>query len=155
MADVAAVYTLTTPALTITFNDGSDDQYFIDEISGLGAPVLRTPQDLVPLGDGGLIHPFWKGPRRIGIDGRLLILNKSTMNDILTQRNIMETDLEDALESILRADGSLVYTPYGEAQRTFTVRYEVGLEFVHGDNYRTVKFTFGLVAGEPDWAGSS
>ena len=34
---------LTTPDGVITFNDGTDPQYYITEIRGLGSPELRTP----------------------------------------------------------------------------------------------------------------
>jgi hypothetical protein len=155
MADVAVVYTLTTPDGTVVFNDGGSDQFYITEVRGLGAPALRTPFDNVPLGDGGLIHDFWKGPRHIGVEGILLIQSTRQMDDIVIARNDMEEELTDALESILRADGSFSFTPQGLANRTFTVRYEVGIEFVHTDNYLTDAFSFGLIAGEPDWSGSS
>lgn len=155
MADVGVSYVLTTPGPDITFNSGGLDQFYITEIRGLGAPSLRTPMDNVPLGDGGLIHDFWKGPRHIGVEGIFLIQSTRVMNSIVAIRNQMEFDLTDALESILRADGTFAFTPQGEGARTFTVRYEVGVEFSHTDNYLTDAFTFGLVAGEPDWAGSS
>jgi len=155
MADVGVSYVLTTPGPDITFNSGSLDQFYITEIRGLGAPSLRTPMDNVPLGDGGLIHDFWKGPRHIGVEGIFLIQSTRVMNSIVAIRNQMEFDLTDALESILRADGTFAFTPQGEGARTFTVRYEVGVEFSHTDNYLTLAFTFGLVAGQPDWSGSS
>lgn len=155
MADVGVSYVLTTPGPDITFNSGGLDQFYITEIRGLGAPSLRTPMDNVPLGDGGLIHDFWKGPRHIGVEGIFLIQSTRVMDSIVAIRNQMEFDLTDALESILRADGTFAFTPQGEGARTFTVRYEVGVEFPHTDNYLTLAFSFGLVAGEPDWAGSS
>ena len=155
MADVGVPYTLTTPGGTVPFNDGLADQHYITEIRGLGAPALRTPIDNVPLGDGGLIHDFWKGPRHIGIEGIFLITSTRIMNSIVVIRNDMEDELEAALESILRNDGTLSYAPQGEGTRTFTVRYEIPLEFTHTDNYTVLAFSFGLVAGEPDWAGTS
>ena len=155
MADVGVTYTLTTPGGTVTFNDGLADQHYITEIRGLGSAALRTPIDNVPLGDGGLIHDFWKGPRHIGIEGIFLIQSTKIMNSIVVIRNDMEDELSDALESILRADGTLAYTPQGEGARTYPVRYEIPLEFTHTDNYTVLAFSFGLVAGEPDWAGTS
>jgi hypothetical protein len=155
VADVGVPYQLSTPASTVNFNDGGLDQFYITEVRGLGAPALRTPFDNVPLGDGGLIHDFWKGPRHIGVEGILLIQSTRLQDDVVVIRNDMEEELTDALESILRLDGSFSFTPQGLANRTFTVRYEVGLEFVHTDNYLTDAFTFGLIAGEPDWSGSS
>lgn len=160
MADVGVQYVLTTPDGTITFNQFTDpfngqDQFYLSEIRGLGAPALRTPFDNIPLGDGGLIHDFWKGPRHITMDGTILVQSTQVMDSIVVIRNSMEEDLTAALESILRANGTLVFTPQGLAQRTFTVNYEVPLEFVHSNNYLSLDFSFGLIAGEPDWSGSS
>jgi hypothetical protein len=89
------------------------------------------------------------------VEGILLIQSTRLQDDVVVIRNDMEEELTDALESILRLDGSFSFTPQGLANRTFTVRYEVGLEFVHTDNYLTDAFSFGLIAGEPDWSGSS
>ena len=160
MADVGVIYTLTTPGPDIVFNQFTDpflnvDQYYITEIRGLGSPALRTPFDNVPLGDGGLVHDFWKGPRHIGIEGTILVQSTGIMDDIVVIRNGMEDDLSDALESILRADGTLTFTPQGQGARTYTVRYEVGVEYVHSNNYLSLDFSFGLIAAEPDWSGSS
>lgn len=155
MADVGVQYDLATPVGTVSFNDGTPDQFYITEIRGLGAPALRTPQDNVPLGDGGLIHDFWKGPRHIGIEGIFLITSVKIQNSIVIVRNDMEAELTEAVESILRNDGTLSFAPQGEGTRSFTVRYETPLEFTHTDNYTVLAFSFGLVAGEPDWAGTS
>lgn len=162
MADVGVQYVLGTPAWApdITFNAGTDpydgtDKYYITEIRGLGSPALRTPVDNVPLGDGGIIHPFWMGPRHIAVEGIFLINSTEIENSIVVIRNDMEADLTDALESLLRDNGTFSFAPQGQGTRTFTVRYEVGLEFTHIDNYLTVAFSFGLIAAEPDWSGSS
>ena len=155
MADVGVQYSLTTPAGTIVFNDDSADQYYITEIGGLAVPTIRAPIDNVPLGDGGLVHDFWKGPRHLSIEGVLLIESTRVMNSIVDIRNQMEDDLVFVLESILRDDGTLTYTPTGAGARSLTVRHDIPLEFRHQDNYLLVSFTFGLVAAEPDWSGSS
>jgi hypothetical protein len=155
MADVGVQYVLTTPGPTITFNQFTDpftgqDQYYITEIRGLAAPALRTPFDSVPLGDGGLIHDFWFGPRHIGVEGTILVQSTEVMDDIVLARNQMEKDLTDALNSILRADGTFAFTPNGQAAVSYTVRYEVALEFVHSNNYLQLDFSFGLIAGNPN-----
>lgn len=137
------------------FNDDSEDQFYITEITGLGSPSLRTPIDNVPLADGALVHDFYKGARHIGIEGIFLIESTKIQNTIVVIRNDMELELTEALESILRDDGSFSFTPLGHGTRTFTVRHDIPLEFRHTDNYLNVSFTFGLVAAEPDWAGSS
>lgn len=154
MADIGVVYTLTTPAQTITFNAttvpfAGQDQYYITEIRGLASPTLRTPFDNVPLGDGGLIHDFWFGPRHIGVEGTLLVQSVRVEDDIVLQRNQMEADLTDALESIIRTDGTFVFTPQGQVTVSYNVRYEIGLEFVHSNNYHSLDYSFGLIAANP------
>ena len=160
MADIGVVYVLATPGGTVNFNDGVNpfagaDQHYITEIRGLEAPALRTPFDSVPLGDGALIHDFWKGARHIEIEGTILVQSTRIENDIVEIRNDMTDELIDALESILRADGTLTYSPQGQGARTYTVRYDIGLQTVHTANYHQLDFSFGLIAGEPDWSGSS
>lgn len=154
MADVGVQYLLDTPGTDITFNQFTDpfvgqDQYYITEIRGLGSPVLRTPFDSVPLGDGSLIHDFWFGARHIGIEGTILVQSVRIEDDVVQVRNQMESDLYNALSSILRNDGTLTYTPQGQGAQAYTVRYEVQLEFVHSNNYNSLDFSFGLIAGDP------
>lgn len=154
MADVGVQYVLTTGGPTITFNQYTDpfighDQYYITEIRGLASPALRTPFDSVPLGDGSIIHDFWFGARHIGIEGTALVQSVRIEDDIVDVRNQMEADLTDALNSIIRSDGTLAFTPSGQAAVSYTVRYEVALEFVHTNNYNSLDFSFGLIAGNP------
>lgn len=155
MADVGVSYTLTTPGVDITFNQyvtpsSPNSQYFLMEIRGLESPALRTPMDNVPLGDGGLIHDFWYGPRHITLEGLIWIPpNFGSQDAIVAERNSMTSDLVSALNEILRADGTLSFTPQGGGATSYTVRYEVGLQTPHADNYNSLQFSFGLVAGDP------
>ncbi len=155
MADIGVLYVLTfVGPQPINFNNGIDpfdgtDKYYITEIRGLESPDLRTPFDPVPLGDGALVHDFWFGARHIGIEGVILVGSTSIENDIVQVRNQMTQDLSDGLASILRADGTLAFTPQGAAARSITVRYEVGLQVTHTDNYHSLQFSFGLIAGDP------
>lgn len=154
MADIGVQYVLTTPGTDITFNQFTtpftgEDQFYITEIRGLAAPALRTPFDNVALGDGGLIHDFWYGPRHIAVEGTILVQSVRVEDDIVQIRNDMETDLTDALNAILRADGTFAFTPQGQSAVSYIVRYEVGLEFVHSNNYHSLDFSFGLIAGNP------
>ena len=147
-------YVLTTGSGTITFNEFIDpfngqDQFYISEIRGLASPALRTPFDSVPLGDGALVHDFWFGARHIGIEGTILVQSVRVEDSIVQVRNQMEADLTDALNSIIRTDGTLVFTPSGQSMFTYTVRYEVPLEFVHSNNYNSLDFSFGLIAADP------
>ena len=150
MADVGVQYSL-AGGTTVTFNDGSEDQIYIMEITGLGGPPIRAPIDDVPFGDGGIVHTFWKGPRHISVEGVFLVTSTRKGDDIAVIRNDMEEDLRDCLESIIAADGSLTWQPQGQGSRSLTVRHDVQLEFGHEQNYLLETFTFGLVAASPDW----
>lgn len=149
MTDIAAVYTLTTPGGTITFNDGAEDQYYITSIRGLESGIIRAPIDSMPQTDGAIIHDFFFGQQSIIIDGFFFITSSRVMNTILAQRNAMTNTLRTALNSILRADGTLAWTPLGQGAESLTVRYEVPLQPDHIDNYLNRSFSFGLVSGSP------
>lgn len=157
MADVGVAYTLTTPGPDIVFNQYTDpfarqNQYFLNEIRGLEAPAIRTPTDPVPLGDGELVHPFYYGGTHITFEGIIIVdaSNVLTDNDIVEGRNTMTDNLKDALNSILRADGTLTWTPQGQSLQTITgLRYEVPLATPHTSDYRFLSFSFGLVTPTP------
>lgn len=155
MADIASTYLLDTPSTDITFNNGALDDgqnlYWITNIEGLDGPPLRTPVDPRPQTDGGLVHPFFFGPRNILIEGVLLIQSTFIQDNIRIIRNTMEASLLAAHMAIKSADGSLVWTPAGQAQRTLTVRGDVPVQFRHIDDYRNLSFAFGLVAADPTW----
>jgi len=149
MADVATQYTLTTPGGTILFNNGATDEYYLGDVQGLDGAPIRAPIDNRPQTDGGLVHDFFLGPRHITLDGILFIRSSRVQNTILTQRNVLEAALQAALDSILRADGTLAWTPYGGSAGSLTVRNDVPLEFRYIDNYQNKAFSFGLVAADP------
>lgn len=158
MADVAAEYSLQTPAGTITFNSGTlkdgTDKYWLTSIQGLDGTTIRAPVDNVPFGDGGIVHDFWKAPRNIVFEGVFVTESvgfPSIGDDCIEAQNAMEEDLLDALESILRDDGTLSWTPAGLSARQLLVRHNVNCEFTEIENYAVKHFTFGLVAGNPDW----
>ena len=156
MADISVAFVLTTPGGTITFNSTGDDdfnqygsnEYYLSDSQGLDGAPIRAPVDNAPQDDGGLVHNFWEGPRHIVLEGALIIRSTHVQNTIRTLRNSMEAALLTALTSILRADGTLAWTPAGQGARSLTVRYEIPCEF-SGVELKT--FTFGLVAANPDW----
>lgn len=155
MADIGVAYTLTTPGTDITFNQYTEpftrqNQYYLTEIRGLESPSLRTPTDPVPLGDGELIHPFYYGGTHITFEGLILVDSTQIGNQIVVIRDNMTAALKSALNAILRADGSLTWTPQaGGAQTINGLRYEVGLQTPHTGDYRQLEFSFGLVTGTP------
>lgn len=158
MPDLGATYTLSTPGGTISFNNGllkdGTDKYWIQNIQGLDGAPLRTPQDNVPYGDGGIVHNFWKGPRHVVMEGVLVTESAGWPSHgelCRIVQNEMEDDLITALESIIRADGTLAWTPAGQSARSLTVRNDVPCEFTAIENFVLKQFTFGLVAADPDF----
>lgn len=151
MADVATTYTLTTPGPDITFNVGDigdgTDKYWITAIRGLDGPSIRAPVDPLPFGDGGLVHTFWYGPRRVQVDGMLLIEDPV---DCMMRRNTLAADLLDALAAIRSpASGTLSWnfvTSSGTDAESLTVFNEVPLEIGYSDNYTVSTFSFGLIS---------
>ena len=154
MADVSATYTLTAPGGTIIFNSGTlgdgTDKFWLTNIQGLDGPVIRAPVDLVPFGDGGIVHTFRKGPRRVVFDGMLLIESSTSQALCQTLRNDLVADLEDALNSMITASASLAWTPAGQSAQSLTVYNEVGYSITYSDNYALANFNFGLVSEAAD-----
>lgn len=154
MADVSCEYTLTTGGGTITFNDGvlgdGTDKYWLSSVNGLDGPVIRAPVDLVPFGDGGIVHTFRKGPRRPVFDGMLLIESSMSQSVCQELRNDLVAALEAALNSILTTAGTLAWTPAGQSAKSLSVFYEVGLSVSYSDNYAVANFSFGLVSEAAD-----
>jgi hypothetical protein len=155
MPDIACPYTLTTPAGTVVFNDGSAAQFAIQGITGLGSAPVRAPIDDIPYGDGSIGHNFWKGGRHIAFEGLFLVTSADCGPNLVGLWNQMEEDLRVALESIaaLTSDtGTLVWQPTGFlSPLTLTVRHDVPMECPPDQNFTVRNFTFGLFAADPDW----
>jgi hypothetical protein len=157
MADLSAVYTLTTSGGNITFNDGdlgtTDDLYWISEIEGLDGPSIRAQVDNAPQAHGGIVHTFWKGPRHVTMQGSIIIQSVAPGGYCLPERNQMEDDLREALDSILQADGTLSWTPagLGTVTRTLTVRNDIPVQYSPQESYMVMGFVFGLVSAAADW----
>lgn len=156
MADLACRYTLTTPVGDIVFNDGDlhtrDDLYWISEIEGLDGPPIRSQVDNAPQADGGIVHTAWKAARQITMQGAILIQSVPWGAACLAERNAMEKELREALESIIRANGTLSWTPEGDSLHTLTVRHNIQLNYDPQEGYLIMGFVFGLIAANPDWS---
>ena len=156
MADLATIYTLATPGGTISFNSGTlgsgslNDLYWLSAVHGLDGPTIRAPVDNVPFGDGGLIHRFWKGPRRPTFEGSLIVQSVPFGGNCQAAFNTLESNLNTALNSILQAAGTLSWTPAGGSAHSLSVYYEVFLDILETDNFLTRSFTFGLVSPSAD-----
>jgi hypothetical protein len=155
MADIVVSYTLTTPGPDITFNAGTlgdgTDKYWLTAIRGLDGPAIRAPVDLVPFGDGGIVHTFRKGPRRPLFEGMYLIESSTSQADCQALRNTLHFNLLSALESIIDATGTLAWTATGQAAASLTVYNEIPLDAPYTDNWMVQNFSFGLIseAAEP------
>lgn len=160
MADLACVYTLSTPAGSVLFNNGTlgsgstDDLYWISEIEGLDGPSIRAQVDNAPQAHGGIVHTFWKGPRHVTIQGSILVQSVPWGGDCRGVQNVMEDDLREALDSILQADGTLSWMPegMGTITRSLTVRNDIRVDFSPQENYLIKGFVFGLVSAAADWS---
>jgi len=154
VADVSAAYTLTTSGGTITFNNGTlgdgSDKFWLTSVQGLDGPVIRAPVDLVPFGDGGIVHTFRKGPRRPVFDGMLLIESSTSQALCQTLREDLAAALAAALDSIITAAGTLTWTPAGQMGMSIAVFNEVGYSITYSDNYALANFNFGLVSEDAD-----
>lgn len=154
MADIQTKYTLTTPGPDIIFNDGDlgdgTDKYWLMSVTGLDGPAIRAPVDPVPFGDGGIVHTFRKGPRRVLMEGMLLIESSLSPANCQKLRNDLAFPLMQALESIIAATGTLSWTPAGQAAKTLTVYNEIPLDIRYTDNYAVSTFTFGLISEAAD-----
>lgn len=152
MADLTVEYTLTTPGPDVTFNDGSlgdgIDKYWIDAIQGLDGPAIRAPVDMVPFGDGGLVHTFWLGPRRVLMEGMLLLEPIGTMEDCQERRNDLAFTLQNALLSIVNTAGTLAWQAVGQSAVSLSVFNEIPLTITYTDNFYVSRFSFGLVSGD-------
>jgi hypothetical protein len=138
------------------YGDGSN--YFLLDILGGETAPIRAPVEDQSQRDGGLTHDFFLGGRHLTYQGLFLPPSKGTAWQIVVRRNQMEEDLRLVLESCLRADGLLSWTPSGLASRSLSVRNDMPLtvtnaetlrrSFTHGQT--TLKFfTFGLYSASP------
>jgi len=158
--DITVPYVFTTPARTITFNQsgtdrfnsfGPDEYYLSEDTDGLDGPPLRVPTDNRPQTDGGLVHSRLKGPRPVTMVGVLLTRSTRMSNSTatMTRRNEMQADLQGAIDSIMDADGTLVWTPHGLTQHSLTVRAHTPELKIVGVEWPV--FTFGLIAANPNY----
>ena len=148
MADLSCTYTLTTPGPDIVFNTGTEpfdgtNKYWISNIQGLDMPTQRSPMDMVPFGNGSIIHTFWANGFTPVFDGVLILGSQA---DCQNDWNDLAFDLVDALASIRAADGTLTFQPDGQSAQSLTVRCLVPVSITYSDDYRVAAFNFGLAS---------
>lgn len=151
--EYSAVLTLTDGTHTVTLNAASGDTYLVDAdlSTGLVDDTVRSNVDDKAQTDGGIVHPAFLGPRHIVLAGMLYVTSASTDSGIVQARNTLAVNLKTVLQTILRADGTLSYTPSGGSSKSVTVRYDVGATFSRRQGI-IYGFAFGLVAANPVWA---
>lgn len=158
MPDLAVPYVLTTPAGTITFNDGTDDQFYIQNISGLSGAPISDPTDDAAFTDGSLSFNWWLRGRLVSFEGLFFVQSIPLCSSaVVAIWNQMEDDLRVALESTVPDEttaGTLTWTPGGLTQCQLDVRNKVPLECPPDQNYLVRTFSFGLFADNPNWSGS-
>lgn len=109
-------YTLETPRGTLTFNDtASGSYYWLNGIDGMDGAAVRTNVDVKPQRDGAILHNSYLGARTIVLTGQVVAGSFET-------RRTMLDDLAAHVVSILRANGTLRFTPTGGSARQLTVR---------------------------------
>ena len=153
MADLATTYTYTASGGTIVFNAGDlgdgTDKFWLQSILGLDGPNVRAPVDLVPMGDGSLLHDFWTSGRTPVLEGVLLIESvRIDGSACQTALNEMEDNLRAAVESNVAASATLAWTPTGQSAQSLTVFHngQPRLDIVPTDNFMLRQFTFWLIA---------
>lgn len=147
MAEFGIVYTLTTPAGAVLFNSGTD-QNRLSNVLGLDGAPIRAPMENRPQAHGGLVHRFLLGARHLTFEGVFHVTSASTEVAYVTARNTLITNLQNALNSIYAANGTLTWTPTGAGSPlNLYVKHDQPLVTTGGF---LKSFTFGLVAGDPN-----
>jgi hypothetical protein len=142
------IQSLVTPAGTVTFNADTGDTLFLDprRSSGLGSSRVRAPIDNRPQTDGYLLHDFFEEGQHLVLAGDVVIRSATSEAGVVAARDALLTDLVLKLKSILRADGTLVFSGGGSQ----TVRCELLPEITSSDSGPMQKsFVFGLVSATP------
>lgn len=129
---------LVCPAGTLTFNDFTAAYHYRLSEFALGKP-MRKPVDPRPQASGAIVFPGRRG-------GAYPVLEGTIVHDSLNRRATMLDDIKALPAGLEDADGTLRWTPTGQAQRQLTVQL---LEDVicRGGLYK--EFHLALVAADP------
>lgn len=126
------------------FNDPSDvDNVGVlagpDAISGLDSPEVRSQVfDLVEA-DGAVFGPAYHGNRPITIQGFI-------QHGSVTERNTRETRLYHVINNMMRANGTLTWTPTGSVSQYVSVRKHQPIRIKGQWNK---EFLLALIAADP------
>lgn len=135
---------------SLDFNTREPDEYFIKSIDGEDGIPVRAPIDMVPHGDGGIIHDFWDEPRHITVKGVITLDPALSGFDQIVQRNTMEDALIAACYAIRRSSTTWSRSRSGMGDQSLSVYCD--MQPVFSDEGDGRNFTFGLVAANPVWS---
>lgn len=117
----SAVYTLVSASgYRAVFNDPNDVDYIgglsgEDAVTGLDSPEVRAAVFEKVEADGSIFGNFYHGHRPVTIQGELLASS-------VAARNVREDKLYKVLNDIMRASGTLTWTPDGSISQYLNVR---------------------------------
>lgn len=137
--------TLSTPGGDTEFSPADGDGFYLTlDTTGFDQGPIRATVDDKPQTGGGIIHPFFGGPRRPTVVAQYLILAGS-----IDDRDAAIDDLVAQLDSIRDADGTWTQHRVG-GDRSLTVRCEIPLVSSGGTQQKQV--IFGLICADPNWS---
>src|SRR6266404_5117423 len=96
-------YIVADGGTSLYFNDLADvhDQgafLQITRITGGDGANVRAPVDDRPQRDGGIVHPFYRGPRYFTLEGLIVA-------DSRNERTVVEDSIRGVTQAMLRRDG--------------------------------------------------
>lgn len=107
---------LETPMGTLMFNDTTSGSYYwLSGADGMDGAAVRNNSEMKPQRDGAIVHDAFLGPRTIVLTGQVIAA------DFTTRRTLLD-NLAAYTFPLLRANGTLRFTPTGGTTRQLSVR---------------------------------
>lgn len=122
MAEIGIPYSLDTPLGTIDFAQDGGDGIQIRGVAGLDGAPIRAPVSNRPQSDGLILHNFWRSGIYPVLNGIIKSTSQGSDAACLEYRRELEDTLRAYTGSLIRAEGTLRWTPSGAAERQITVR---------------------------------
>lgn len=143
MAELGITYIIETPAGNLTFNDySSADHYRLEAIRGMSAVGVRAAVYPLAQADGARVGDGFRG-------GLTAVFSGSIKHSTESNRRAKIDELRSKLHSILRADGTLKWTPTGMTQRQRTCRLFDGPDIPAEAGTILKPFQFSLFCEDP------
>lgn len=136
-------YEIVTPKGTLTFNEFTLNDYFrLESVRGMDAASVRALVQPLAQADGARVGDAYRGALTPVFAG---VIPYST--ETLRRQN--KDKLSSWLQSILRADGTLKWTPTGTTQRQRTCRLFDGPDLPGDAGQILYAFQFTLICQDP------